>query len=112
MIDLPNPNRVKKTPDATKEIITNGDFVEQGFTIKKIELRLYFEKEDKKLGKYSLITSFIETDKGSIEMIYDEGFKGNNPLNSSAKLLVEHLGISALILRGIVALSQAIDNQT
>ena len=30
----------------------------------------------RKLGVFSLITSFVETDVGSVEMIYDEGFRG------------------------------------
>jgi len=67
-------------------------------------LRLYIEKYDKKLGKYSLITSFIETDKGSVEMIYDEGYRGNDALETSSKFLTENLGISSLILRSLIFL--------
>jgi len=53
---------------------------------------------------YSLITSLVETDKGSVEMIYDEGFRGNNALEKSCKFLTENLGISGLILRSLIFL--------
>jgi len=72
-IDIPNPKRVDRNPDKTIELLSNGSITEKDYLIKNIQLRLYIEKHDKKLGKYSLITSFIETDKGSVEMIYDEG---------------------------------------
>lgn len=51
-----------------------------------------------------MITSFVDTDKGSIEMIYDEGYRGINPLESAKELLVKCLGISGLILRSIITL--------
>jgi hypothetical protein len=46
----------------------------------------------------------VETDKGSVEMIYDEGFRGNNALEKSSKFLTENLGISGLILRSLIFL--------
>ena len=69
-----------------------------------MQLRLYTEKNDEKLGPYFLITSLVETDKGSVEMIYDEGFRGNNALETSSKFLTENLGISSLILRSLIFL--------
>jgi len=72
--------------------------------IKNVQLRLYTEKNDEKLGPYSQITSLVETDKGSVEMIYDEGFRGNNALETSSKFLTENLGISSLILRSLIFL--------
>ena len=65
------------------------------------------EKIDEKLGQYSLITSLVDTDKGSIEMVYLEGYHGENPLESSKDFLVSTLGISGLILRSIIALESA-----
>ena len=104
IIDMPNPSRVNKEPDMAIDIISSGNFEEQGFEIKKIQLLQYVEKTDEKLGPYSLITSEITTNKGTIEMIYDEGFRGENALDRAKKFLVEHLGISGLILRSIIAL--------
>ena len=103
-IDIPNPKRVDRSPDKIIELLSNGSITEKDFLIKNIQLRLYIEKYDKKLGKYSLITSFIETDKGSVEMIYDEGYRGNDALETSSKFLTENLGISSLILRSLIFL--------
>jgi hypothetical protein len=103
-IDIPNPKRVDRNPDKIIELVSNDSIVEMGYVIKNIQLRLYIEKYDKKLGKYSLITSFIETDKGSVEMIYDEGYRGNDALETSSKFLTENLGISSLILRSLIFL--------
>jgi hypothetical protein len=103
-IDIPDSNRVNRSPDKIIQVLSDGTSVERGYKIKNIELRLYTEKNDKKLGPYSLITSFVETDKGSVEMIYDEGFRGNNSLETSSKFLIENLGISSLILRSLIFL--------
>ena len=103
-IDIPDSNRVNRSPDKIHQVLSDGTSVERGYKIKNIELRLYTEKNDKKLGPYSLITSFVETDRGSVEMIYDEGFRGNNSLETSSKFLIENLGISGLILRSLIFL--------
>jgi len=103
-IDIPNPKRVDRNPDKIIELLSNGSITENGYVIKNIQLRLYIEKYDKKLGQYSLITSLIETDKGSVEMIYDEGYRGNDALETSSKFLTENLGISSLILRSLIFL--------
>ena len=104
VIDIQNPDRINHEPDYFKIIASSGNFSEQGFLIKKVELRLYKEKFDKKLGTYSLITSLIETDRGSVEMIYDEGFRGENALNEAAEFLTKNLGISGLVLRSLISL--------
>ena len=103
-IDISNPKRVDRNPDKIIELLSSGSITERGYVIKNIQLRLYIEKYDKKLGQYSLITSLIETDKGSVEMIYDEGYRGNNALETSSKFLTENLGISSLILRSLIFL--------
>jgi len=103
-IDIVDSNRVDRSPDKIIQVLSDGTIVEKGYKIKNIQLRLYTEKNDKKLGLYSLITSFVETDKGSVEKIYDEGFRGNNALEKSSKFLTESLGISGLILRSLIFL--------
>jgi hypothetical protein len=103
-IDIVDSNRVDRSPDKIINVLSDGISVEKGYKIKNIQLRLYTEKNDKKLGSYSLITSLVETDKGSVEMIYDEGFRGNNALELSSKFLTENLGISSLILRSLIFL--------
>ncbi len=103
-IDIVDSKRVNRHPDKIIQVLSNGTSVERGYKIKNIQLRLYTEKNDKKLGPYSLITSLVETDKGSIEMIYDEGFRGKNALETSNKFLTKNLGISGLILRSLIFL--------
>ena len=102
--DISNPERVNREPDQTILLLSNGSIIEKGYKIKNIELRLYIEKNDKKLGQYSLITSLVETDKGSVEMVYDEGYRGNDALETSSKFLSENLGVSGLILRSLIFL--------
>ena len=108
IVDLHDPQRVNKTPDGVEVLLSSGNFVQDGFTISKVELRLYNERTDEKLGVYSLITSFVETNKGSVEMIYDEGFRGEEPLLRAAQFLTSNLGISGLVLRSIISLREKI----
>ncbi len=106
IVDLHDPQRVNRKPDSVEVLLSSGNFIQDDFRISKVELRLYNERTDEKLGKYSLITSFVETDKGSVEMIYDEGFRGEEPLLRAAEFLTSNLGISGLILRSIIALRE------
>ncbi len=108
VVDISDPNRVNRVPDNSVTLFSEKDFSEHGFKIKKVELRLFIEKTDEKLGPYSLITSFVETDKGSIEMIYEEGFKGKNSLEKAKDFLISNLGISGLILRSVISLESAL----
>lgn len=107
IIDISDPERINRFPDSSLTIFSEENFSEHGYKIKKVELRLFIEKNDEKLGPYSLITSLIDTDKGSIEMVYLEGYHGENPLERSKDFLVSSLGISSLILRSIIALESA-----
>ena len=107
IIDLPNPQRVKREPDNIIEIFSGKNFFKHGFLIKKVELRQFIEKIDEKLGPYSLITSLLETDKDSIEMVYEEGYNGDSPLEKAKGFLILNLGISGLILRSVIALESA-----
>ncbi|MFB5605292.1 MAG: hypothetical protein ACE5Q5_02880 [Nitrosarchaeum sp.] len=111
IVDLHDPQRVNRKPDDVEILFSSGNFVDNGFSIHKVELRLYLEKTDEKLGIYSLITSFVETDKGTVEMIYDEGFRGDDSLNRTVQFLISTLGISGLILRSIITLREQIEKQ-
>jgi hypothetical protein len=106
IVDLHDPQRVNRTPDNVEILLSSGNFIQDEFRISKVELRLYYERTDAKLGQYSLITSFIETDKDSIEMIYDEGFRGVDSLSRAAKFLTSNLGISGLVLRSIISIRE------
>ena len=106
IVDLHDPKRVDRTPDDVEVLLSSGNFTQDDFKISKVELRLYSEQTDGKLGVFSLITSFVETDRGSIEMIYDEGFRGQNSLLRATQFLSSNLGISGLILRSVIALEE------
>ncbi len=106
IVDLHDPTRVDRTPDDVIVMVSSGDFAQDGFIICKVELRLYNERIDEKLGVFSLITSFVETDMGSVEMIYDEGFRGDNSLSRAAEFITSNLGISGLILRSIISIRE------
>ena len=106
IIDLHDPLRVDKIPDEVEVLLSSGNFTQDNFVISKVELRLYTERTDEKLGNFSLITSFVETNQGSVEMIYDEGFRGENPLLRASEFLTSNLGISGLVLRSIIILRE------
>jgi hypothetical protein len=107
-IDIAHPERINHSPDSVVTLFSEENYSDHGFVIKKVELRLYVEKNDKKFGHYSLITSLVDTDKGSIEMLYDEGYRGQNSLDAAKEFLISNLGISGLILRSIIALEEEI----
>ena len=109
IIDIHDSDRVRRKPDNVEVLFKSSSFDHQGFSVKRVELRHYTEKKDENLGSYSLITSFVETDKGSVEMIYDEGFRGEDSLSGTVKFLVSTLGISGLILRSIITLREQLD---
>jgi len=110
IIDIHNPERVNRKPDQIEILLSSGNFEEQGFLVKHVELRLYIEKNDDQLGPFSLITSFVQTNKGSVEMIYDEGYRGEDSLNRTVKFLVSNMGLSALILRSTITLKNNVSN--
>ncbi len=106
VVDVNKPERVKNPPHKSVSLFSSGEFLEQGFKIKKVELRQYISNTDAKLGSYSLITSYVETDKGSIEMTYEEGYQKDDSLTKTSDFLVKNLGISGLILRSIISLKE------
>lgn len=106
--DIANPQRVNRQADDIITLLDGGSFTEQGHVIKKIELRLYVEKTDQKLGDYSLITTLVETDKGAVETIFDEGYRGENSLKRTADFILNNLGLSGIILRSVITLQSKI----
>ncbi|MGC1426581.1 MAG: hypothetical protein WA833_07735 [Nitrosotalea sp.] len=107
VIEVADPARIDRAPDKKIVLMSEGKFVERGHVVKNITLNLYVQKNDDVLGPYSLITVLVETDKGIIEMTYDEGWRGVNALEDASSFLISHLGISGLILRSIIQLDQS-----
>lgn len=95
-------------PPAKSRVLTSGMTMmqNQGFVITKVEMRQYVERTDARLGDYSLLTAVVETDRGAIEMKYDEGFRGPDAFESAVTMLLQYVGLSALINRALIALSE------
>ena len=108
IIDVAEPKRIDKSPDKTIILMSSGNFTQNGYEIKKVHLNLYLQGKDPKIGSYSLLTVYVETDKGSIEMTYDEGYRGENALEEAAAFLTSHLGMSGLLLRSILQLENSL----
>lgn len=109
IVDVTDPKRLDRGPDKTIVLMSSGNFMERGYEIRNIHLNRYLQAKDSRLGPYSLLTVYVETDKGSIEMTYDEGYRGENALEEAAAFLTSHLGISGLILRSIIQLENALE---
>lgn len=109
IIEVSDPHRIDRAPDKTIILMSGGKFAERGHIVSNICLNLYLLGKDPALGPYSLITVLVETDKGVIEMTYDEGYRGANAIEEAVAFLTSHIGISALILRSIIQLDQSLN---
>ena len=85
-------------------LLSNGKNEYHGYIISHIEIRQHVQKYDQILGEYSLITIRIETNKGSIELKYDEGFRGNNALEELLLFYTQYTGFAGLINRALIEL--------
>ena len=103
-VDVPDSKRIEKEPDNRNVIFSDGKITQDGVEIKQIELLQYKIKTDENLGEYSVITALVDTDHGQIEILYDEGYRGDDALNESANMLIQNLGLSGLILRSLISL--------
>ncbi len=103
-VDVSDSKRIEKEPDNRNVIFSDGKITQDGVEIKQIELLQYKIKTDENLGEYSVITALVDTDQGQIEILYDEGYRGDDALNESANMLIQNLGLSGLILRSLISL--------
>ena len=108
-VDIPDSNRIVNEPDDRSMIFSDGKITQDDIEIQKIELLQYKIKNDEELGVYSIITALVDTDHGIIEILYDEGYRGDNALNESANMLIQNLGLSGLILRSIISLKNQLE---
>ncbi len=103
-VDVPDSKRIKRDPDSRNVVFSDGKITQDGVEIKKIELLEYKINTDQNLGTYSIITALVDTDQGLIEILYDEGYRGDDALNDSTNMLIQNLGLSGLILRSLISL--------
>jgi hypothetical protein len=101
-----DPGRTSRPPDRSRVLLEKGSQKNQGFVIQKIEMRQYIERSDKQLGDYSLLTAVVETDQGTVEMKYDEGFRGPDALESAVTMLTQYVGLASLINRALIELQR------
>ncbi len=106
VLDVLVPTRISRIPDKTVKLLSCADYNEQGYIISDIEVRLYQKKI--KNGIYSIITFFVETDKGTIERIINEGYLGPNSLEEEIAYVTSHLVLSGIILNSIKRLDERI----
>jgi hypothetical protein len=97
------PGRIKGPPAKSRVLMSDMQNV-QGFSVTKVEMRQYVERTDERRGDYSLLTVTVDTDRGAVEMKYDEGFRGSDALDSAATMLTQYAGLSALINRALIEL--------
>ena len=103
-LDVPDSKRIERDPDNRNVVFSDGKITQDDVEIKKIELLEYKINTDQNLGTYSIITALVDTDQGLIEILYDEGYRGDDALNDSANMLIQNLGLSGLILRSLISL--------
>ena len=108
IVDVAEPSKINREPDEIISLIQNGKSIEDEIQIQIVEMRSYKQNVDKNLGTFTIITAYVETDKGSIEVLYDEGYRGENALEDSVKFLTENLGLSSLLLRCTLSLKNKI----
>lgn len=75
-------------------------------TIDRVELRQYLESLDQKKGIYSLITVYLKSSRGEMELKFDEGFKGKNPLPEISLILKKYIGLESLLNRLVLAFNE------
>ena len=99
--------RISKAPTA-RVFLFEGASTERDddILIERVELRHYQEGLDKEKGAYSLITAYLKSSKGEIELKFDEGFKGKDPLPEISLNLKIHIGLEQLINRLLIALDE------
>lgn len=103
VLDLETNNLLQQSPKNSKIILSNIMYDSIHF-IKKLELLMYITNNNKILGDYSILVSIIETDKGTVIMKYDEGYRGKDVFDNSIKMLTQYSGLSSLINRALIEL--------
>jgi len=103
ILDLEMNNLLQQSPKNSKIILSNIIYDSIHF-IKKLELLMYITNNHKILGDYSILVSIIETDKGTVIMKYDEGYRGKDVFDNSIKMLTQYSGLSSLINRALIEL--------
>ncbi|MPZ05580.1 MAG: hypothetical protein GEU26_04045 [Nitrososphaeraceae archaeon] len=95
--------RISNAPLGKVVLLDGGSLSVDNVSIERVELRLYRERFDKGKGFYSLITVYLKSSKGEIELKFDEGFKGSDPLQEISMILMRYVGLESIINRTLIA---------
>ena len=102
VIDVPTP--IGDVPDDCT-VISDGTYIINGIIIRKVELRHYITGQGAN-GPYSVITAYVQFESDSVEILYDQGYRGQDALDRAARFLRDMMGISGLVLRSHISLAE------
>lgn len=105
VLDVIDQSRIDRIADKTMRLVSLSH-EDLGHVVSDVELRLYHKKT--KNGPYSIITIFVETNKGTVEQILNEGYLGPHSLEEEMSYLTSHLVVSGLILNAVMRLDEQI----
>ena len=105
ILDLETNKLLQKPPNQSKIILRNIVY-DSIYVIKKLELSIYTTNNHKILGDYSILVIIIETNKGTVIMKYDEGYRGKDAFDNAIEILTHYSGLSSLINRALIELDQ------
>lgn len=103
ILDLETNKLLHKTPNKSKIILSNIVY-DSIYVIKKLELSIYTTNNHKILGDYSILVIIIETNKGTVIMKYDEGYRGKDAFHNAIEMLTQYNGVSSVINRALIEL--------
>jgi hypothetical protein len=98
--------RISGAPIDKAVLFEGGSLSVDNVTIDRVELRQYLENLDQKKGIYSLITVYLKSSRGEMELKFDEGFKGKNPLPEISLMLTKYIGLESLLNRLVLAFNE------
>ena len=103
ILDLETNKLLQKPPNKSKIILRNIVY-DSIYVIKKLELSIYTTNNHRILGDYSILVIIIETNKGTVIMKYDEGYRGNDAFDNAIEMLTQYNGVSSVINRALIEL--------
>ena len=107
-------------PAIYRRAIMEGSIASEGYLVNRVELRCYSmvppKRSDAHEGPesgadYFLLTAFVETDKGTVEMKYLEGRGGQELFDNAFNFLQQYSGVSSLVNRAVIELIGASKDQ-
>lgn len=97
-------NKLLQKPPNKSKIILRNIVYDSIYVIKKLELSIYTTNNHRILGDYSILVITIETNKGTVIMKYDEGYRGKDAFDNAIEMLTQYNGVSSVINRALIEL--------